>query len=148
VAMNLIYWTAGLGLAVLIIRRVRLRLQLSLAKHRSLAGHPRIARLVARLLPYYEYDDARFFRADDAPPATEAQRRAAFQRLASLFAQRFALTLGESRKVQAAISDLQFTSRYRVPFQFSSRVRQQLSCGSFVSASSGRTVTDLDGNRR
>jgi glutamate-1-semialdehyde 2,1-aminomutase len=142
------YWIAGLLVAVLIGRRLRLRVQLSRAKHRSLAGHARLGRFVAGLLPYYEYDDAHYFRADDAPPPIEAQRRAAFQRLATLFAQRFALTVKESKKVQSEISDLQFTSRYRVPFQFSARVRQQLSSGSFASASHGAMITDLDGNQR
>ena len=40
---------------------------LSKAKHQSLTGHARMARRVASLLPFYEYDEARFFRSDDAP---------------------------------------------------------------------------------
>ena len=54
----------------------------------------------------------------------------------------------QTREVQDEISDLQFTSRYRVPFQFSRFVRQHLNAGSFVVSSSGPTTTDLDGNRR
>src|SRR5260370_40312022 len=44
------------------------------------------------------------------------------------------------------ISDLQFTQSYRVPFQYSRLVREHLCTGSFMQASSGVTLTDLDGN--
>jgi len=99
-------------------------------------------------VPYYEYDDERFFRADDAPAHIGEQRRAAFRRLTDLYRKRFARTVRQTNEVQDEISDLQFTARYRVPFQFSRFVRQQLNSGSFVVSSSGRTTTDLDGNRR
>src|SRR5206468_3442067 len=46
-----------------------------------------------------------------------------------------------------AVSDLQFTSRYRVPFQFSRFVRQHFKLGVFLESSSGVMVTDMDGNR-
>ena len=58
---------AGTLLAVLALPRARRRLELSRAKHRSLAGHSRMAQRVARLLPGFAYDEARFFAADDAP---------------------------------------------------------------------------------
>ena len=141
-------WLLGLGLLLLIIPRLLLRLQLSRAKHRSLAGHARLGRRLARLMPYYEYDEAQFFRADDAPEHIGEQRRAAFRGLAALYAQRFVNTVRQTNEVQDEISDLQFTARYRVPFQFSRFVRQHLNAGSFVVSSSGPTTTDLDGNRR
>ena len=56
----------AVALVVLFIR-LRARLALSLAKHRSLAGHPRMARRIAALMPFHDYDDHHFFRADDAP---------------------------------------------------------------------------------
>ena len=43
------------------------RLQLSRAKHPSLAGHPRIPQFLARAVPHYEYGEDEFFAADDAP---------------------------------------------------------------------------------
>jgi glutamate-1-semialdehyde 2,1-aminomutase len=46
------------------------------------------------------------------------------------------------------MADLQFTARYRVPFQFSRLVRERLNAGVFVAASSGRQTIDMDGNRR
>jgi glutamate-1-semialdehyde 2,1-aminomutase len=132
---------------MLLMREAWLRLMLSRAKHRSLVGHARIARFIARLIPYYEYDDARIFNADDAPPEVAAKRRGAFMQLAALYAQRYPKSAALTRQVECALSDLQFTARYRVPFQFSRIVRQHLRGGAFLQSSAGTTVTDLDGNR-
>jgi glutamate-1-semialdehyde 2,1-aminomutase len=136
----------GMALAIL-LRKLQIRLQLSLAKHRSLTGHSRMARRFASLVPFYEYDESHFFRADGAPEEIAAARRAGFMRLAAVFAERFKKTAELTGEIADGVSDLQFTSRYRVPFQFSGFVRRHLKAGSFVESSSGVTVTDLDGNR-
>jgi glutamate-1-semialdehyde 2,1-aminomutase len=148
VTITILLWLLGLGALLVIGRRLQLRLQLSRAKHGSLAGHPRIGRRLARLIHFYEYDETEFFRADDAPESVCEKRRAAFRRLAALYSQRFANTVRQTNEVQGEISDLQFTARYRVPFQFSRFVRQHLNTGSFVVSSSGPITTDLDGNQR
>ena len=135
-----------MALAIL-LRKLQIRLQLSLAKHRSLTGHSRMARRFASLVPFYEYDESHFFRADGAPEEVAAARRAGFMRLAAVFAERFKKTAELTGEIADGVSDLQFTSRYRVPFQFSGFVRRHLKAGSFVESSSGVTVTDLDGNR-
>ena len=132
---------------VIVLRKLYIRLQLSLAKHRSLTGHSRMARRFASQVPFYEYDESHFFRADAAPEEIAAARRAGFMRLAAIFADRFKKTAELTGEIAGGVSDLQFTSRYRVPFQFSGFVRQHLKGGSFVESSSGVTVTDLDGNR-
>jgi glutamate-1-semialdehyde 2,1-aminomutase len=124
-----------------------MRLELSRAKHRSLTGHSRMARRFAALVPFYEYGESVFFRVDGAPDDIAAVRRAGFMRLADVFAERFQKTTALTRDIAASVSDLQFTSRYRVPFQFSRFVRQHFKPGAFAQASSGVTVTDLDGNR-
>ena len=67
--------------------------------------------------------------------------------LAHLFTQRFAKSAQASAEIERGVSDVQFTSRYRVPFQFSSFVRRHLKGGNFVQSSSGAKVTDLDGNQ-
>ena len=136
----------ALALALL-SRRLQLRIELSRAKHRSLAGHSRIGRWLSTLVPFYEYDEVQFFSADDAPGNIAEVRRAGFLKLAALHAQRFANTARFTNNVQGEIADLQFTSRYRVPFQFSRLVRQHFDAGSFVESSAGPTTTDLDGNR-
>ena len=123
------------------------RLELSFAKHRSLTGHARMSRQIAKLVPYYEYDEQHFFAADGAPANIVAARRDGFARLTALYAERFPLSAKMTSEVADSISDLQFTSSYRVPFQFSRYVRDRLKAGVFVTASDGVTITDLDGNR-
>ena len=139
---------SGFGAAALATSLVKLkrRLELSKAKHKSLTGHARMSRRVASLLPFYEYDGARFFCSDDAPESIAAQRQAGFMRLSANFKGRFAKTLEATAEVADGVSDLQFTDAYRVPFQYSRFVRQHLPLGSFLQSSAGVTVTDLDGN--
>ena len=131
----------------MVLHRLQMRLQLSRAKHRSLSGHSRMARRFAALVPFYEYGESLFFRVDAAPDDIAAARRAGFMRLAAVFAERFRKTAELTREIAGGVSDLQFTSRYRVPFQFSGFVRRHLTAGAFLESSSGVTVTDLDGNR-
>jgi glutamate-1-semialdehyde 2,1-aminomutase len=133
----------GFGAAA---RKAQKRLELSKAKHPSLRGHSNISRFVARLVPFYEYREERFFRCDGAPDEVAERRRAGFERLAETFATRFARTRQLTAEVQDGLSDLQFTGAYRVPFQFSRHVRKHLGTGSFVAESAGVTITDLDGN--
>jgi glutamate-1-semialdehyde 2,1-aminomutase len=122
------------------------RLALSRAKHRSLAGHARMSRRVAALMPFYEYDEKRFFDCDGAPDDVVTQRRAGFETLSALYRERFAKTAAATKDMASGVSDLQFISAYRVPFQFSRKVRENLSGGSFMQSSAGVTLTDLDGN--
>ena len=142
----MLWYVAGALILVILLRKTQLRLALSRAKHHSIAGHSRIARRIAALIPHYEYDDVRFFSADDAPPEVAAKRRAGFMQLSALYAERYRKSAALTDKVQEAVSDLQFTARYRVPFQFSRTVREHLQGGAFLQSSSGTTVTDLDGN--
>lgn len=140
------YVLGGIALGLL-LRKLRWRLQLSRAKHRSLTGHSRVARRLASWVPFYEYDAAHFFRADAAPEDIAAARRAGFMRLASEFSVRYARSAALTGDASGGISDLQFTARYRVPFQFSRFVHRHLNAGTFVQSSSGVSITDLDGNR-
>jgi glutamate-1-semialdehyde 2,1-aminomutase len=126
---------------------LRRRLELSKAKHGTLSGHANLARRLALLVPFYDYDERRFFCSDDPPDAIAARRRAGFTRLADLYRARFAETIKRTAEVTDAISDLQFTERYRVPFQYSRMVRRHLQCPAFVQSSAGVMLTDLDGNQ-
>src|ERR1700726_712582 len=126
--------------------KMRARLALSRAKHRSLTGHARMSRLVARLIPFYEFDINDFFRSDGAPVEVATQRQDGFFRLAALYKDRFARSRQMTSEAARQISDLQFTQSYRVPFQYSRLVRENLGAGSFMEASAGVTLTDLDGN--
>ena len=137
----------GAVTAALALPKVKERLELSKAKHPSLAGHARMARRIASWIPYYEYDESRFYDCDDAPADVVAKRRSGFTRLAGLYRERYAKTAALTAQAAESISDLQFTAAYRVPFQFSRHVREHFKGGSFLQSSSGPTVTDLDGNR-
>ncbi len=139
-------YVAGVAAVAAALPRLKRRLELSRAKHPSLTGHSRMAKRVARLIPFYEYDEARFFRADDAPDEVIALRRQGFAKLATLYRERFARSAALAGKAAEGISDLQFTASYRVPFQFSRYVRERLKGGGFLQASAGVKVTDLDGN--
>ncbi len=134
-------------IAVYLARKLYVRLQLSRAKHRSLTGHSRMARRFASVVPFYEYDETVFFQADSAPAEVAAKRRGGFMRLAQLLTSRAPKTAAETGGLAGKVSDLDFTSRYRVPFQFSGLVRRHIKTGSFLQSSGGVTLTDLDGNQ-
>ena len=121
------------------------RLQLSRAKHPSLAGHSRMAKRLARMLPGYHFDEAHFFNCDDVPFEVQNIRRQAFYRLADVLKARHPLSIEASAQARESITDMQFVSAYRVPFQFSPLVQEHLKVGSFLQASAGVQVIDLDG---
>src|SRR5258708_38793186 len=121
----LCYVLTGLLLGFL-QRRLYVRRQLSFAKHRSLAGHSRMARRFASWVPFYEYGESNFFGVDSAPPEVVARRRAGFNRLSALFAARFKQSIEKTAELYVGVTDLAFPSRYRVPFQFSRYVREHL----------------------
>ena len=126
---------------------LRRRWQLSRAKHRSLAGHSRLAKRVARLVPGYAYDETQFFSADGAPSGVVTRRRGGFTRLSEALRTRSPRTLALTEQARPHLPDLQFTGRYRVPFQFSPHVRAHLPMGAFWAKAEGVYLEDLDGQR-
>src|SRR5262245_2572290 len=143
---TLAVYALGAALSAASWPRLRQRLDLSRAKHPSLRGHARLGAWIARRLPFYEYGDEEFFRSDAAPPDVVERRRLAFARLAARLEEGQPETLRMTEHVQPAVSDLQFTSNYRVPYQYRRRVREELGPGAFVQSSQGVMLTDLDGN--
>lgn len=138
--------TAAVAGAAAVFPKVKARLALSRAKHRSLTGHSKMSKLVARMVPFYDFDIGQFFRADDAPADIATRRQDGFFRLARLCAERYPKGRQMTAEAAEVISDLNFTESYRVPFQFSRLVRENLSAGAFMESSAGVTVTDVDGN--
>jgi glutamate-1-semialdehyde 2,1-aminomutase len=136
----------GAGLGLWLVKKAYTRLQLSMAKHPSLAGHSRMAKRVARLIPHYSFNKDVFFRVDGAPEEIALLREAGFMRLSKTYKERFTKSVELTTQATEVISDLQFTGRYRVPFQFSDLVSKHLKSGSFMQSSSGVSMTDLDGN--
>jgi glutamate-1-semialdehyde 2,1-aminomutase len=136
----------GSGALTTSLGKLKGRIALSKSKHRSLTGHARIARRVAAMVPFYEYDQQGFFRADEPPEEIALRREAGFRRLSAQFDARFGNTVELTEEIRDGVSDLQFTDAYRVPFQFSRYAREHLKVGVFLKSSSGVKVTDLDGN--
>jgi len=143
---SMVLAVVGSAAAFAAFRKIKARAELSLAKHRSLAGHPRTARRLAALLPSYSYDEQMVFAVDGAPSEVVAKRKAAFESMVAEIGQRFPKTLAAGASVIDGLSDMQFVSAYRVPYQFKAMVKKGLKIGSFLQSSSGVTVTDLDGN--
>ena len=124
----LTFAAAGLMTAAVSWAGVRRRIQLSRAKHPSFGGHARLAQHLAKLLPFYEYGEDRFFCSDDAPPDVAAKRRAGFERLSHRLWDQAPETLRLTDELESGLSDLQFTTTYRVPFQYRAYVRSHLNC--------------------
>lgn len=144
---TILYLVLGGAVLAIVLPKLFRRLQLSRAKHPSLTGHARMARRIAAQVPFYEYDDRTFFNSDGATREVVERRRTGFWRLAELYKVRFPETVRVSEEVVDSIPDLRFVGRYRVPFQYSRLVRENLKSGSFLQSSSGVMVTDLDGNQ-
>ncbi len=136
----------ALGALAWVLPKAKQRLELSRAKHRSLAGHSRIAKRIAGLLPGYNYDETMFFNSDGASSAVVERRRDGFFKLAALYAARFPQSVAMTASAREIISDMQFTGRYRVPYQYSNFLSRHIKSGSFLKASQGVTITDLDDN--
>src|SRR6478609_4846262 len=95
--------------AAVVLPKLKARIELSRAKHRSLAGHSKMSRRVAKLLPFYEFEGDRYFSCDGAPDDVVKQRKDAFFRLASLYAERYPKGRAMTKEAAETISDLNFT---------------------------------------
>ncbi|HXH64548.1 MAG TPA: hypothetical protein VNH42_03445, partial [Mariprofundaceae bacterium] len=138
----------GIILSLWLLRRLWIRLRLSRAKHPSLHGHARWSRRMARLVPFFAYDEQRFFASDGAPEAVSRQRRQAFADLAARLQQQAPASIAFSESLESSIPDVRFTSAYRVPFPYRNVVRRHLKLGSVVDETAGVRVKDMDGNWR
>ena len=144
---NSLLWLFLVPLALWLVWRIHVRLRLSRAKHPSLAGHVRMAKRVARLIPTYEFASDRFFSVDGAPEAVSARRRSGFAQLARHFRTTRPRSIAAMADLSEQVPDVAFIARYQVPFQFSGQVRTQLKPGVMVERSAGVRLTDIDGNQ-
>ncbi|MEM6929985.1 MAG: aminotransferase class III-fold pyridoxal phosphate-dependent enzyme, partial [Myxococcota bacterium] len=144
--------TTALGLvaavlAVVLLRRLWARLRLSLAKHPGLVGHPRMARLLARALPAYAFDEDEAFGVDGAPPDVVERRQQSFFALAGRLRARAPRGIDATAALRTRVPDLDLTLRYRVPFAFARLVEAHLPGPRLVTRADGSWLTDLDGRR-
>jgi glutamate-1-semialdehyde 2,1-aminomutase len=97
-----------------------------------LHGHARLSQRFAKLVPFYEHGEERFFSSDDAPADVAAQRRSGFARLSRLLQARAPETIRRSDALESDVSDLHFTTTYRVPFPYAGYVRKHLKVGALA----------------
>ena len=106
---NVLVSAAVVGAVTSVVPGLKKRLQLSRAKHRSLAGHSRMAKRISRLIPFYDYDETRFFAADDAPSEIVLKRKKALDKLSAFYAKQYVRSAALTKIAAESISDLQFT---------------------------------------
>ncbi len=132
----------------IVIRKVFIRLRLSRAKHPSLRGHSKWSRRISKLIPFFEYGAERFFCSDGAPEEIAKQRRAGLDALVEKNKLQSPETIDFSASLEDSISDVRFTTAYRVPFPFRNYLAKELKLGSIVEETSGVKIKDIDGNWR
>jgi glutamate-1-semialdehyde 2,1-aminomutase len=137
----------GLAVVTWVGLKAKERLELSFAKNPSLGGHVRWSKRFASQIPSYSYDEDQWFGCDQAPQAIQQTRRQALKALGRDLVEQSPITLAQTEQAKPMISDLQFTSNYRVPFQFKSVILKYIQMGAFWKSSEGVWLTDMDGNR-
>ena len=121
------------------------RLQLSLAKSPGLGGHLRWAKRFAKVIRGYSYSDKQWLEIDGAPTQIIEKRQSAFNQLSQTLKEKSPKSLAQTAQAKTLLSDLQLTSRYRVPFQFREIIEKNLTIGSFYNETNGVWLKDLDG---
>jgi glutamate-1-semialdehyde 2,1-aminomutase len=123
-------------------------LRLSAAKHRSLAGHAKWSRRIARWVPAVCYGEERFFDSDGAPEDVAGRRRAGLERLGRELRDAMPKSTALLGNLADGLSDLRFTTAYRIPFPYREVLNRMLVGGSVVTESREVELCDLDGNWR
>ncbi|MEZ5570938.1 MAG: aminotransferase class III-fold pyridoxal phosphate-dependent enzyme [Halioglobus sp.] len=131
-----------------LLYKIYIRLRLSRAKHPSLLGHAKWSRRIARQVAAYSFDSEKFYSSDAAPEGVAQRRRAGLARLKHNAISRSPRSLACSASLEASISDVSFTSAYRVPFPYRDHLPKELRQTNLVEESAGVRVRDMDGNWR
>lgn len=144
---NVYYFILAL-IGIYLIYKVAIRLQLSKAKHPSLRGHSKWSRRIAGKIPYFTYKDSVYFCSDGAPKDIADKRRAGLQQLQQNIAAKCSQTIARYEPLEESVSDVRFTSHYRIPFPYRSKLAKEFTLGSIADETKGSQVKDLDGNWR
>ena len=142
IILNVTYFLIG----IYILRKIQVRLRLSMAKHPSLTGHSKMMRRISKIIPAYQINNEHFFSADNATVDIIEKRKFGFYNLSKHFSEKMPKTIQAGTELKNGISDIDFTSSYRVPFQFANFVKKNIKLGSLISETKGTKVKDLDGN--
>jgi glutamate-1-semialdehyde 2,1-aminomutase len=131
-----------------LVSRLLTRLQLSRAKHPSLRGHSKWSRRIAAKIPFFSYTDSEYFSTDGAPNNIAQLRRVGMQKLQDNLAKQSAKSLAYCESIEPSISDVRFTSHYRIPFPYRKLLSKTFKLGSIAVETKGSQIKDLDGNWR
>ena len=145
---NDIVYFASVILGCYLVSKVLIRLRLSRAKHPSLRGHSKWSRRIAGKIPFFTYTDAEYFSTDGAPNNIAQLRRVGMQRLQDRLTEQSVKTLAYCELIEQSISDVRFTSHYRIPFPYRYRLSKIFKLGSIADEIQGSRIKDLDGNWR
>ena len=145
---DILMYISAVIAGLILLRKVYIRLQLSQAKHSSLRGHAKWSRRIAKLVPYFEYGEDRFFCSDGAPADIAGKRRDGMEELRRGFQETSAGSRAFNASLESSISDIRFTSAYRVPFPFRNYLAPEFKRASIVDETDGVRVKDIDGNWR
>ena len=140
-------WIAPVALSAWLAPKAWRRFLLSRAKHRSLAGHSKMAKQLTKWLPAYRFGEDAFFSVDGASTLVAEQRRQAFFQLAADLQALAPKTLAAQAPIKPHLPDTRLTSRYRVPIPFADVVNQHLPIGSVWKHTEPKHLVDLDDNR-
>ncbi|MET1257119.1 aminotransferase class III-fold pyridoxal phosphate-dependent enzyme [Aliikangiella maris] len=135
-------------IGIYLVYRIFIRLRLSRAKHPSLRGHSKWSRRIAKQIPFFSYDQKYFFACDGAPEDIQQKRKAALEQLKNHANSSSPKTIAFLSQIKSSISDIIFTSAYRIPFPFRDVLHKELLLGSIVDESKGVQLKDIDGNWR
>jgi glutamate-1-semialdehyde 2,1-aminomutase len=135
---NVAVASAAAALLALGFPKAKRRLELSRAKHPGLTGHAKMAKRVAGMIPFYDYDEDKFFTADDPSPDWPICAARGFRRLSETFQTRFAKTIAETKRAREGPVRPAIHLHLPGPFQFSRLVREHLPSGTFLQRSHGR----------
>jgi glutamate-1-semialdehyde 2,1-aminomutase len=103
-----------------------------------------MSRRIARLIPCFSYDDSRYFNSDGAPEEVAKIRRQGMNKLRNHVLAKSPKTVAFGASLEDTISDVRFTSAYRVPFPFREHLHKELKVGSIVEESQGVRIRNLD----
>ncbi|MCB1878106.1 MAG: aminotransferase class III-fold pyridoxal phosphate-dependent enzyme [Chromatiales bacterium] len=96
----------------------------------------------------FSYTPDEYFSTDEAPEPIARQRREAMRRLADASSRSSAESITIGAGLESGISDVGFTSRYRVPFPYADGLPKSLRYNAVVTESRDVQLRDIDGNWR
>jgi glutamate-1-semialdehyde 2,1-aminomutase len=100
------------------------------------------------MVRFFEYDEHAFYTSDAAPESVARARRDGIEQLRRQARDAAPNVLRMNDSLQEDVSDVRFTSAYRVPFPYRNQVPAELRCTSIVDETRGVRVKDIDGNWR